>query len=141
MAHRLPSHQHIELFTFACLAFLVQWPVVNLSPNAGFNSSVCRNTLAATALLIPITNRWWTPLIHSVGRANLPASRLQLYMHSPAPIPMTPTGAPSSWSDSARARDNNDDDDCNSGEPLWWLGLVLGLLGSVFINTGQVLAP
>lgn len=54
---------------------------------------------------------------------------------------MTPTGAPSFWNYTARGHDNNDDDDCTSGEPLWWLGLVLGLLGSVFINMGQLLAP
>lgn len=32
--------------------------------------------------------------------------------------------------------DDDDDDDCGSGQTLWWLGVLLGLLGSIFINTG-----
>ncbi|KAJ8605357.1 hypothetical protein CTAYLR_002344 [Chrysophaeum taylorii] len=33
--------------------------------------------------------------------------------------------------------DEEEDDACGSGESLWWVGIILGLLGSIFINTGN----
>lgn len=41
----------------------------------------------------------------------------------------------SSWAPTPAPED--DDDECGSGQPLWWLGIVLGLLGSICINTGN----